>query len=84
MLANYHAWKLGAEAVNPDVKVLLTWIGSWFDPPKTKEASIAQVEQGADVLSAQAVGVIDAAVEKGVLANRCQFPTRTSSAPTPC
>ena len=68
MLANYHAWKLGAEAVNPDVKVLLTWIGSWFDPPKTKEASIAQVEQGADVLSAQAVGVIDAAVEKGVLA----------------
>ncbi|KAA3506292.1 BMP family ABC transporter substrate-binding protein [Agrobacterium vitis] len=68
MLANFHAWKLGAEAVNPKVKVLITFIGSWFDPPKAKEAAIAQVEQGADVLSAQAVGVIDAAKEKKVLA----------------
>lgn len=67
MLANYHAWKAGAEAINPDIKVLITWLGSWFDPPKAKEAAIAQVEQGADVLSAQAVGVIDAAVEKNVL-----------------
>ncbi len=68
MLANFHAWKLGAEAVNPNVKVLITFIGSWFDPPKAKEAAIAQVEQGADVLSAQAVGVIDAASDKKVLA----------------
>jgi basic membrane lipoprotein Med (substrate-binding protein (PBP1-ABC) superfamily) len=68
MLANFHAWKDGAEKVNPKIKVLLTWIGSWYDPPKTKEAAIAQVEQGADVLSAQAVGVIDAAMEKKVLA----------------
>jgi basic membrane protein A and related proteins len=68
MLANYHAWELGAKEVNPEVKVLISWLGSWFDPPKAKEASIAQVEQGADVLSAQSVGVIDAAVEKQVLA----------------
>ncbi|MGO7357524.1 BMP family protein [Rhizobium ruizarguesonis] len=68
MLANFHAWKLGAEEVNPKVKVLITFIGSWFDPPKAKEAAIAQVEQGADVLSAQAVGVIDGATDKKVLA----------------
>jgi basic membrane protein A len=68
MLANYHAWVAGAKAVNPNVKVLITFIGSWFDPPKAKEAAIAQVEQGADVLSAQGVGVIDAAVAKNVLA----------------
>lgn len=67
MLANFHAWKAGAEEVNPEVKVLISWLGSWFDPPKAKEAAIAQVEQGADVLSAQSVGVIDAAVEKKVL-----------------
>ncbi len=41
---------------------------SWFDPPKTKEAAVAQVEQGADVLSAQGVGVIDAAISKNVYA----------------
>lgn len=67
MLANYHAWEAGAREVNPEVKVLISWLGSWFDPPKAKEAAIAQVEQGADVLSAQSVGVIDAAVEKNVL-----------------
>lgn len=67
MLANYHAWQLGAQEIKPDVKVLLSWLGTWFDPPKAKEAAIAQVEQGVDVLSAQSVGVIDAAVEKKVL-----------------
>jgi basic membrane protein A len=67
MLANYHAWAAGAQEVNPKAKVMISWLGSWFDPPKAKEAAIAQVEQGADVLSAQSVGVIDAAVEKNVL-----------------
>ena len=64
MLANLHAYEAGAKEIRPDAKVLHTFIGSWFDPPKAKEAAIAQVEQGADVLSAQGVGVIDAAVEK--------------------
>ena len=68
MLANLHAYEAGAKAMNPDAKVLHTFIGSWFDPPKAKEAAVAQVEQGADVLSAQGVGVIDAAVEKDVYA----------------
>lgn len=68
MLANLHAYEAGAKEVKADAKVLHTFIGSWFDPPKAKEAAIAQVEQGADVLSAQGVGVIDAAVAKNVLA----------------
>lgn len=68
MLANLHAYEAGAKEMNPEVKVLYTFIGSWFDPPKSKEAAMAQVEQGADVLSAQGVGVIDAAKEKNVLA----------------
>lgn len=67
MLANFHAWKAGAQDVNPEIKVMISWLGAWFDPPKAKEAAFAQVEQGADVLSAQSVGVIDAAKEKGVL-----------------
>jgi basic membrane protein A and related proteins len=68
MLANLHAYEAGAKSVNPDIKVYHTFIGSWFDPPKAKEAAIAQVEQGADVLAAEGVGVIDAAVTKDVLA----------------
>lgn len=68
MLANLHAYEAGAKEINPSIKVMHTFIGSWFDPPKTKEAAIAQVEQGADVLSAQGVGVIDAANDKKVFA----------------
>jgi basic membrane protein A len=68
MLANLHAYEAGAKEINAGVKVMHTFIGSWFDPPKAKEAAIAQVEQGADVLSAQGVGVIDAAIAKNVLA----------------
>lgn len=68
MLANLHAYEAGAKEVRPEIKVLHTFIGSWFDPPKAKEAAIAQVEQGADVLSAQGVGVIDAAIAKKVFA----------------
>ena len=68
MLANLHAYEAGAKAVKGDIKVMHTFIGSWFDPPKAKEAAIAQVEQGADVLSAQGVGVIDAANDKKVFA----------------
>ncbi len=68
MLANLHAYEAGAKAMNPNAKVLHTFIGSWYDPPKSKEAALAQVEQGADVLSAQGVGVIDAAKEKKVFA----------------
>jgi basic membrane protein A len=68
MLANLHAYEAGAKDINPTVKVMHTFTGSWYDPPKTKEAAIAQVEQGADVLSAQGVGVIDAAISKKVFA----------------
>ncbi|NKJ35152.1 BMP family protein [Rhizobium sp. SG570] len=68
MLANFHAYEAGAKAMVPSVKVLHSFIGSWFDPPKAKEAAIAQVEQGADVLSAQGVGVIDAANARNVFA----------------
>ena len=68
MLANLHAYEAGARAMNPNARVLHTFIGSWYDPPKSKEAALAQIEQGADVLSAQGVGVIDAAKEKKVFA----------------
>lgn len=68
MVANFQSYRDGAEEMNPEIEVLHTFIGSWYDPPKAKEAAIAQVEKGADVLSSQGVGVIDAAIEKNVLA----------------
>ena len=47
-----HAFMDGVRAVNPDVKFMVTFIGSWYDPPKAKESAFAQIERGADILYA--------------------------------
>ena len=63
-----HAFMAGANEMNPDIKFQVSFIGSWFDPPKAKETAFAMIEQGADVLYAERFGVSDAAQEKGILA----------------
>lgn len=64
----FHAFMNGARSVNPDVEFKVTFIGSWYDPPKAKEAAFAQVEAGVDVLYAERAGVVDAARENGIIA----------------
>lgn len=63
-----HAFMEGAREVNPKVKFTVSFIGSWFDPPKAKEAAFAMIDKGADVLYAERFGVSDAAKERGKLA----------------
>ncbi|MEI4473761.1 BMP family protein [Frigidibacter sp. MR17.24] len=63
-----HAFMAGVKETRPDATFQISFIGSWFDPPKAKETAIAMVEGGADVLYAERFGVSDAAMEKGVLA----------------
>lgn len=62
-----NAFKLGALSVNPKSKVKIAYIGGWFDPAKTKEAAMAQMEAGADFIYAERFGVFEAAKEKKVL-----------------
>ncbi|MGB9750079.1 MAG: BMP family protein [Caldisericia bacterium] len=61
-----NAFIQGAKEANPNAKVKVTFIGSWFDPPKAKEAAIAQIEAGADVMYAERYGVIDACKERNI------------------
>jgi len=63
-----HAFMAGAKEVNPKVEFTVTFIGSWFDPPKAKEAAFAMIEKGVDVLYAERFGVSDAAKERGKFA----------------
>ena len=63
-----HAFMDGAREVNPDVKFLVNFIDSWYDPPKAKESAFAMMDAGADVMYAERFGVSDAAVERGVKA----------------
>lgn len=60
------AFKQGACEVNPKVKVLVTYIGSWYDPPRSKEAGIAQIDAGADFIYAERFGAIHAAKDRGI------------------
>jgi basic membrane lipoprotein Med (substrate-binding protein (PBP1-ABC) superfamily) len=63
-----NAFMAGVKETAPDTKFQVSFIGSWFDPPKAKETAFAQIDGGADLLYAERFGVSDAAKEKGVLA----------------
>ena len=63
-----HAFMAGVREMKPDATFQVSFIGSWFDPPKAKETAFAMIENGADVLYAERFGVSDAAKEKGILA----------------
>ena len=63
-----HAFMAGALSVNPDVKFSVSFINSWYDPPKAKETAFAMVDAGADILYAERFGVSDAAKERGIYA----------------
>jgi len=63
-----NAFMAGVKEVNPKAEFMVTFINSWFDPPKAKEAAFAMIDKGADVMYAERFGVSDAAKEKGKLA----------------
>lgn len=63
----------GAQSVNPDIKVAISYIGDFFDSAKGKELALAQFDsQNADVIFQIAgnagLGVIEASEEAGFLA----------------
>jgi basic membrane protein A len=45
-----NAFMLGAQSVNPDFKVKIVWVNSWFDPAKEADAAKALFDQGADII----------------------------------
>ncbi len=63
-----NAFMDGAREMNPEVKFLVNFIDSWYDPPKAKESAFAMMDAGADVMYAERFGVSDAAMERGVKA----------------
>ena len=53
LMAGYEA---GARFVNPDIKVLKTFVGAWNDPGKGSELATSLYNQGADILFQAAGG----------------------------
>lgn len=61
-----NAFIKGVAETNSSATVKVTFINSFFDPTTAKQAALAQVAQGADVLFAERAGVIEAAKEKNL------------------
>lgn len=59
----------GAQYVNPSIKVISGYVGSYSDSPKCKEMALAQYNQGADFVftaaGASGIGTLEAAKETG-------------------
>ena len=66
------AYEAGTRAVNPNFTVASSYIGNWEDVGAAKEASLALIQQGVDVLfhnaDAAGLGVFQAAQERHVWA----------------
>jgi basic membrane protein A and related proteins len=46
-----NAFAAGVQATNPDAKIHMVWINTWFDPPKEKSGAESVLDLNADVLT---------------------------------
>jgi basic membrane protein A len=63
-----NAFRAGVLETRPDATFSNSFIGAWFDPAKAKEAAIAQIDGGADILFGERIGTADGAQERGAKA----------------
>ncbi|WP_131193978.1 BMP family ABC transporter substrate-binding protein [Lichenihabitans psoromatis] len=51
VVAGIDAFMLGAQSIDPTMKVKIVWVNSWFDPGKEADAAKALLAQGADIIA---------------------------------
>lgn len=69
VIRGINAFTLGVRAVNPDAVVNVVWTNTWYDPVQEREAALALLDAGADII-AQHQDTTEpqkAAQERGVL-----------------
>lgn len=70
VLQGINAFTLGMRSVNPDAQVRVIMVNSWFDPGKERDAALALMSQGADIVShhTDSTATVQAAEEQGKFA----------------
>ena len=65
-----NATMLGAQSINPNIKVKIIWANSWFDPGKDADAAKALIDQGADIIMqhTDSPAAVQVAEQRGVFA----------------
>ena len=63
-----NAFLLGAQTVNPDFKLKVVWVNSWFDPGREADAAKVLISQGADIITqhTDSTAAVQVAEEQGV------------------
>ena len=66
-----NSFMLGAQSVNPDFKVKVVWVNTWFDPGKEADAAKALFDQGADIIvqHTDSTAPLQVAEERGLTAS---------------
>ena len=64
-----NSFMLGAQSINPEFKVKVVWVSTWFDPGKEADAAKVLIGQGADVISqhTDSTAPLQIAAEQGVV-----------------
>jgi basic membrane protein A and related proteins len=70
VIMGINATMLGAQTVNPNIKVKIIWANTWFDPGKEADAAKALLDQGADIIMqhTDSPAAMQIASERGKLA----------------
>jgi basic membrane protein A len=70
VISGINATILGAQTVNPDIKIKIIWVNTWFDPGKEADAAKALIDQGADIIMqhTDSPAAVQVAAQRGVLA----------------
>src|SRR3982750_2134788 len=50
VVSGINATMLGAQTINPNIKIKIIWANTWFDPGKEADAAKALIDQGADII----------------------------------
>ena len=61
-----NAFAAGVAETNPDAEHLVSFIGTFFDPPKAREAGLALIDSEADILFGERIGTADAAEQRDI------------------
>lgn len=69
VVSGINAFMLGAQSVNPNIKVKIVWVNSWYDPGKEADAAKVLISQGADILTqhTDSTAPLQVAQERGIL-----------------
>ena len=70
VISGINATMIGAQTVNPNIKVKIIWVNTWFDPGKEADAAKALLDQGADIIMqhTDSPAAMQIASERGKLA----------------